>query len=203
MVEEEIIIAEDEAVETAEIVEETLSSTLEETVNTVEVTDIQMIEVGVDSAFPALGNTNDMSVHNNLHGLDAPNAHPISAIKNLREELNKLDTTKTPRTLYSDKLNVANYYEWQDAAYDETGYFVSVVSGTSQIKICDGTSDIFGVSVDSAGFIGNQSADIPKGNEYSLIVTTGIVDVRCESDVEVGDRVVSNSRGYARKSNSD
>ena len=203
MTEEEILVVENEATETINAVEEALDSTVEENIVAVEVADIRTIEVGVDSAFPALGNSNDMSVHNNLSGLDAPNAHPISAIKNLREELNKLDTTKTPRTLYSDKLNVANYYEWQDNAYDETGYFVSVASGTSQIKICDGTSDIFGVSVDSAGFIGNQSADIPRGNEYGLIVTTGIVDVRCESDVEIGDRVVSNSRGYARKSNSD
>jgi hypothetical protein len=77
-----------------------------------------------------------------------------------------------------------------------------LVPGTSTIKICDG-SDILGVLVDSAGFVGGQNADIPRDDSYGLVVNSGLVDVRCELDVEVGDYVISNSRGYAEKSSSN
>ena len=201
---EQNIIIEDDITEVIDASEETLDVATEETIETIEVVDIQMVEVGVDSAFPSLGNPNDMSVHNNLDGLDAPNAHPISAIKNLREELNRLDTAKTPQTLYSDRVNTANYFKWADnAAYDESGYFVSLASDSSTVKICDGISRIFGVSVPEAGFIGNQDADVPRDAHYGLIVTSGVVEVRCEYGVKAGDYVVSSVRGCAHKSNSN
>ena len=101
------------------------------------------------------------------------------------------------QTIYSDKKGIADYYEWADASYDEVGYFVSWVPNTSTIKICDG-ADILGVSVDSAGFVGNQS-DEPRTNKYGLIMTSGLAEVRCELDVEVGDHIVSNAYGYAKK----
>ena len=143
----------------------------------------------------------DNRYHDSLLGIDFPNQHPITSIRGLREELDEIERLKT---VYSDKPNVANYYEWKDAAYDEYGYFVSIVPNTSKIDICRGT-DIFGVSVDPefAGFVGRQNAEIPRGGSYGLIVTSGLVDVRCELSVEVGDFVISNTYGYARKSNSN
>jgi hypothetical protein len=141
----------------------------------------------------------DSRYHDSLLGIDFPNQHPITAIGGLRAELDEIERLKT---VYSDKPNIANYYEWKDAAYDEYGYFVSLVPNTSKIDICNGTN-IFGVSVESAGFIGAQDANVPKNNTYGLIVTSGLVDVRCELDVEVGDYVVSNAYGYAAKSNSN
>jgi hypothetical protein len=201
MTEENIIIKSNDDQKTINVDEPAFESALEESVETVEIADIQIVEVGVESAFASLGNPNDMAVHNNLHDRDAYDAHPISAITNLRTELNALNTVKTPQTLYSDKNNIANYYAWNDGAYDEYGYFVSLVPHTTTIKICEG-SDIFGITVAGAGFIGNQNASVPRDNTYALVVTSGLVDVRCESTVEVGHYVISNANGVATKTNS-
>ena len=141
----------------------------------------------------------DTTSHYSLTGRDEPNQHPISAISGLRVELDEIERLKT---VYSDKHNIANYYEWKDAAYDTYGYFVSLVPGTSEITICNG-ADIFGVSVEVAGFVGGQSELSPRAESYGLIATSGLVDVRCELDVEVGDCVISNTYGYAKKSDSD
>lgn len=202
MEEEKILVESNDEQEIINVDEEVLNSTLEESVDVVEITDIQIVEVGVDSAFASLGNPNDMSVHGNLHGITDPDQHPIAAITGLRAELNSLNTEKTPQTLYSDKIGVANYYTWNYGAYDEVGYFVSLVPETSKIKICDG-SDIFGVTVDAAGFIGGQDATVPRDNTYALVATAGLVDVRCESDVSDGDYVISNEHGWAAKTTSN
>lgn len=140
----------------------------------------------------------DSRYHDSLLGIDSPNQHPIGAIAGLKEELDKI---KALKTVYSDKPNIANYYKWKDASYDECGYFVSLVSDTSTIEICNG-DDIFGVSVDAAGFVGRQDSAIPRDDSYGLISTSGLVDVRCELDVKVEDYVVSNAYGYATKSGS-
>ena len=187
-----------------EIVEEDVTTTdleqdvnIAETVEDIDVSTEEEIEIEVEEFVGWTGGDN--TKHYSLAGRDEPNQHPIKAITGLREELD--DITKL-KTLYSDKINIANYYEWADASYDEYGYFVSLVPNTSTIKICDG-SDILGVSVEVAGFIGGQSVVAPKDNSYGLIVTSGLVDVRCELDVEVGNYIVSNERGYAKKSDSD
>ena len=134
------------------------------------------------------------------HNASNPNQHTIGAITGLREEL---DYIKSLKTVYSNGVNVANYYEWYGGnASDNDGCFVSLVTGTSTIKICDG-SDILGVSVSGAGFVGGQDALVPRDNSYGLIVNSGLVDVRCELDVEVGDYVISNTRGYAKKADSN
>ena len=190
--------AEDNVVVVDEIIEAT---SLPETIEIIEVTDIPVVEVGVSSAFASIGPSNDMSVHNNLDNRDAYDAHPISAITNLRQELNALNTHKTPQVLHSNEVGVASYYEWESGAYDEYGYFVSIAPKTSNIMVCNG-HDIFGVTVDRAGFIGNQNASIPRNNSYALVVTSGLVDVRCESDVAPGDCVTSNKLGCAAKTSS-
>ena len=138
-------------------------------------------------------------LHSTLPDRNNANQHEIESISGLREELDEIES---PRVIYSDKFNVANYYKWKNAAYDEYGYFVSLVPEESTITICTGT-DIFGVSVNSnevvdAGFIGGQDA-VPRDNTYGLVVTSGLVDVRCESNVNVGDYVICNAFGYAKK----
>lgn len=138
----------------------------------------------------------DNRYHDSLLGVDAPNQHPITAIKNLREELDNIERLKT---LYADKPNIANYYAWNEGAYNEVGYFVSLIPDTSTIEICDG-SNILGVLVDNAGFIGNQDAKFPRDNTYGLVAVSGLVSVRCELEVNVGDYVISNTRGYAKRS---
>ena len=133
--------------------------------------------------------------HYSLYGRDDPNQHPITSITGLRTEL---DDIKALKTVFSNRIGVANYYAWNSGTYDEYGYFVSLVPHTDTIKVCDGT-DIFGVTVDNAGFVGNQDAGAPRGGTYGLVATSGIVDVQCESDVAEGDYVISNARGVAAK----
>lgn len=158
-------------------------------------------EVSIDVSESMGWVSGDTRYHDGLLGIDLPNQHPITAIRGLREELDKIEALKE---VYSNERNVANYYKWEDASYDEYGYFVSLTPGESTIKICDGL-DIFGVSVHNAGFIGGQdeSTSRDKDNSYGLIATSGLVEVRCELDIEVGDYITSNSRGYATKSGSN
>lgn len=168
----------------------------EEEVVSVDVAPVEEIEIDVDEAVGWAGG--DSTQHSSLSGRDEPNQHPISAISGLRDELNEIEALKT---IYSDKNGIANYYEWYDGEHTEYGYFVSLVPHTSKITICDG-ADIFGVTVDSAGFVGLQDKDFPRNNNYGLVVTSGLVDIRCESTVSEGDYVVSNSYGVATKTDS-
>lgn len=153
-----------------------------------------LIEIGESSGLVGT----DRTRHNSLYGRDEYDQHPISAITGLR---NELDQIKAIGTVYSDKTGVANYYEWYKTTIEGAGHFVSLVKKTSKISICDG-HDIFGVTVEKAGFIGNQNVLIPRNNSYALVVTSGLVDVQCESDVEPGDCVTSNKLGCATKTSS-
>ena len=169
-----------------------------ETIDVIEVEHIEPYNVLTDVAFPAVGEPNEALKHQLLNGRELDDQHPISAITGLRNELDDIERLKV---VYSDKTNIANYYEWENGqSYDTYGYFVSLVPNTSTIKMCDG-GDILGVSVETAGFIGGQDESIPRSDSYGLITTSGLVDVRCELDVEVGDYVISNHNGYATKSN--
>ena len=177
-----------EDIEQEILVEETTQSVIVE----------QEEEITVDISESMGWVSGDNRYHDSLLGVDGPNQHPITAITGLKE---KLDNIEALKTVYADKTNIANFYEWKDAAYDEYGYFVSLVPGTLTIQICEG-DDVFGVAVDEAGFIGGQGALLPRDSKYGIIVTSGLVDVRCELDVEVGDYVVSNRFGCATKTTS-
>lgn len=170
---------------------------IEETIEIIEVLDVPTYEIDSEVAFPALGETNEELRHQLLNGREFPDQHPITAITGLRDELDNIESLKT---VYSDKRNQANYYLWEDENIlyeNRVGYFVSACSDINQIKLCTSDNDIFGVTVDGAGFIGAQS-DIARGNKYGLVVTTGIVHVRCELSVNIGDYVISNDYGYAK-----
>lgn len=172
-----------------------------ETLDIIEVSPIDTITVGTDEAFPELGEQNPELNHPYLRGRELPNQHPISSISGLKEEL---DNIKSLKTIYSNKKNHADYFMWQDnnpMQDNRVGLFVTTCSDTNQINICTNKDDIFGVTVDDAGFIGGQS-DIKRDSSYGLVVCTGIVAVQCEIEVAVGDFVVSNGYGLAQKSNS-
>ena len=195
---EELILPEiSEITQVSENESVTMASSEEVTHAVVNVENIEEIEISVEEAIGWIGG--DRGHHYELPDRNEPNQHIITSITGLREELDEIEKLKT---VYSDKYNVANYYEWEEAT-DEYGYFVSLVPGTSKIEICGGT-DILGVSIapKSAGFIGGENADLPRGKSYGLVVTSGLVSVRCELEVGVGDYVVSNARGYAKKSES-
>lgn len=168
-----------------------------ETVDVIEVDESEPYVIDTLDAFPALGEDNENLKHSLLNGRELADQHPITAITGLQEELNEIERLKT---VYSDERNQANYYLWEDENIlqeDRVGHFVSACSDINKIKICTSDNDIFGVTVDSAGFIGAQS-DVARDIKYGLVVASGIVHVRCELPVNVGDYVVSNDYGYAK-----
>ena len=169
---------------------------MDETVETIEVEDVEEIEIDMDESTGWVGGDNTR--HYSLYGRDEQDQHPITAITGLREELNDIEALDV---VYSDERNQANYYLWKDKNIlqeNRVGYFVSACEDINEIEMCTSSNDIFGVTVDGAGFIGAQS-DVARDIKYGLVVTTGVVHVRCESSVNVGDYVVSNDYGYATK----
>ena len=157
--------------------------------------EIEEVEIEIEESIGWVGG--DSTMHYSLAGRDRNDQHPITAITGLREKLEEIERIKT---VYSDKAGLSNYYKWNGDAHDY-GYFVSLVPNTTNIDICSG-KDIFGVVVLSSGFIGGRDS-AASGNAYALVATSGIVSVRCELDVDVGDYVISNSKGYAKKSGTD
>lgn len=156
--------------------------------------------------------------HSNLGGRDATDQHPITSITGLRAEL---DTIESLQTVYSDQKQQADYYKWYDENQnnvDRTCLFVTAIqdeNGDVRIKPCDADSDVIGVTVSAASMIGGHPynlVDMNSGvtvkqkydgeiNKYGLVVTSGIVAVQRESDVTVGDYVVPDAFGKAKKSN--
>lgn len=188
--------------ETVDIIENGDTAQIEpETLDIIEVEDIQVFTVETDEAFSSLGKQNEEMKHQHFNGRDLPDQHPITAITGLRGEL---DSIEALQTIYSDDKQAADYYEWEDGNIlleNRVGYFVSICDDIRTIKICTG-EDIFGVTVDTAAFIGGQD-DVARDNTYGLVAHTGIVTVRCELDVNVGDYVVSNSYGMAKKADNN
>lgn len=180
------------------IIDETKDVVVETEIKTIEVFEADVAMVESDSAFSPIGEANELLRHTLLTERDVSDQHPITAITGLRDEL---DGIKALKTVYADKMGIANYYKWNNGAYNEYGYFVSLVPHTSTIKICDG-ADIFGVTVDVAGFIGGQDESVPRDNTYALVAASGLVSVRCETTVVEGDYVVSNAYGRAEKTDS-
>lgn len=162
----------------------------------VDVENVETVTIEVEESVGWAGG--DATRHGSLYGRDEQNQHPITAITGLKERLEDIEAIKP---VYSNANGVANYYKWKDAKSYGSGYFVSLSPQTDTIQRCEG-SDIFGVTVDGAGFIGGHTSHANSG-ECSLVITSGIVDVRCESDVLVGDFVISNARGVAKKTTSN
>ena len=79
--------------------------------------------------------------------------------------------------------------------------------GEKVVKTCH-TTDALGVTVSSAGFVGNDenitetytSAKAADPSRYALVATTGVVDVLCDHSILVGDYVYPTVSGWAAKS---
>lgn len=178
-----------------------------ESIETVEVETVEEMEIEIEESVGWVGGSN--TLHHNLAGRDEANQHPITAITGLRAELDRIESLQT---IYSDKKQQADYYMWrQDARHplpaNPYGLFVSIHKDTDKIQICDGTSDVFGVTVSEAAFVGNQKYAQADGGtktgrdgSYCLVVHSGLVAVRCETTVVAGNYVMPNSRGEAQKS---
>ena len=95
-------------------------------------------------------------------------------------------------------------------AYDGVEYVKKSAysyDGEKVVKICH-TTDALGVTVSSAGFVGNDenitgtytSAKADDPSRYALVATTGVVDVLCDHSILVGDYVFPTVGGWAAKS---
>lgn len=179
------------------ILEEQPETITEATIEVIKIDDVETFYVDTDEAFSSLDAPNEQFQHQLLMGRDAADQHPILSITGLREELDDIQSLKT---VCSDKKQLADYYEWEDGnIFDENrvGYFVSLCEDTRAIKICTG-GEMFGITIDSAAFIGGQD-DISRGHKYGLVIYAGVADVRCELGVGVGNRVMPNNYGMAKK----
>ena len=201
---DESIIVEQPKMEynTVDIIENDDNAQVEsETLDIIDVEDVKVFTVETDEAFASLGEQNEDLKHQRFTGRDFPDQHPIIAITGLRAEL---DSIEALQTIYSNEKQTADYYEWSDGNVlleNRIGYFVSICKDIRTIKICNG-EDIFGVTVDNAAFIGGQD-DVDRDDTYGLVAHTGIVSVRCESNVKVGDYVISNNYGVAEKTDNN
>ena len=170
------------------------------------------MDIAIDEAFAPIGQSNSELNHAVLNNRDIPNQHPITAIEGLRDELNNIENLKTE---YSDEMGFANYYPWKDGGDSKDsriGYFVAVADRERRIKICKESDEVFGVTVVTAGFIGNQDG-IPDNDDYSkygtkkgsncgaecgLVAHSGVVNVHCRLDVVKGSHVICDDDGYAK-----
>ena len=198
---EDTIYIDTGAVVQSEVLTEDLEQdvSIDEEIELVEVEDVDEIEIEIEESIGWVGG--DSSSHYSLYDREMPDQHPISAITGLRRELDDIEALGV---VYSDKRNHANYYLWEDENIiqeNRVGYFVSACSDIDKIKLCTSDNAIFGVTVDGAGFIGAQD-DIARDIKYGLVVSNGVVHIRCESDVAVGDYIVSNEYGYAKRNKS-
>ena len=164
-----------------------------------------IVDIPVDEAI-VIGSTSSNN-HANLHNLDLENQHPVKAIAGLENRLSALEAlqvgreenSNTVKIIYTKGENFANRYKFitSEDKRPRIGRFVSFNEKTEEVDICVGP-DIFGVTVDDAGFISNYSID-QMDNEYVAVVVAGVVDVLCETDIEKGDCVISNEYGVATK----
>ena len=195
--EDNIEVKQEEGIDTNVTIEdEEYDVPVSDDIETVEAEMPETIEIEIEESIGWVGG--DSTRHYSLYGRDEPDQHPITAITGLREELDNIEALGV---VYSDRRNQADYYLWKDGnprQEDRVGYFVRACSDINEVEICTTSHDIFGVTVDGAGFVGGQD-DIPRDTKYCLVVTNGIVHVRCDSSVTAGDYVVANSRGYATK----
>ena len=200
---EENIIYEDIDVaneyENIEVVDSVPEVDVTETIDVIEVEDVEITEIGLDEAFSALGENNELLRHSLLHERELHDQHPIMAITGLRQELDNIEALQV---VYSNEKGFATYYMWEDEnSLQEirTGSFVTICEDRNKIRICTENDDVLGVIVDAAAFIGGQD-DIVRDYKYGLVVNSGVVAVRCELPVDVGDCVISNNYGFAQRS---
>ena len=163
-----------------------------------EITESEAVDIVMSEGYILATDGTGITHHGQLLGREFVNQHPIDAIAGLREEL---DDIKALDIVYSNEYNHGDYYMWEDENIDKEnrdGYFVTMCADSNRIKICAADDDIFGVTVMSAAFVGGQ-ADVVRDYKYGLVVPIGVVLVRCEMDVAVGDYVTVNDYGYAKK----
>lgn len=154
-------------------------------------------------------------------GESADHTHQIEQIVNLE---NKLITLGTTHETYSPYGGYAEFRTWKPLAQNtEVGRFVGLVyqdetdeitGGNTFIEVCDGNTDIYGVTVGKSAFCGYQDSTYclldSTDNDNSTdtlscakVCLLGVVSVRQGvgyTNAKVGDYVVSDSYGCAIRS---
>ena len=223
MNEEKIVIQTEEIETIIDAADIELNIEQQEVVENIEVKTPEEVTIEIEEGFGWVGG--DTSRHYSLSGRDEPDQHPVEAITGLRGILDKLSAIKD--TVYATKGGFAEFRPWlsggiyqEEQFYQATGgigYFVSLVTANGAldgnnvyIDICkkvnnDNTievADVYGVTVANSGFCGYKG-DTDNQN-YAQVCLLGDVKVRVSAEehqkIELGDYVVPNELGYARKS---
>lgn len=165
-------------------------------------------EVTVETTTPTYAT--DVSIrHDSLDGCNDSNQHEIAAITGLPKRIKELECARA--SFESSETGRADYYRWSsDTTVSENmiGYFVTRNSdGTIKIYSGENGEDVFGVTVEKAAFVGNQteaSVDdsgvntaVDKDSNWALVATNGFVKVRCEGGIDVGENVSPDTTGMA------
>lgn len=152
----------------------------------------------VIEAAAAQGGSGGTVDHSLLNGREFADQHPITAISGLRDELDDIERVKR---VYSSENGVSEFRKWHDEnpkGENRSGYFVTIVPGTDEIEICDSTHDVYGVSVSSSGFVGNQDRlDKSDNYIYAMVGIVGAMRVRTDGTARVGEYVIPNQYGEA------
>lgn len=150
----------------------------------------------------SMDDTNDGTNHALLYGRELHDQHPISAITNLESRLEDIESVKR---VYSSESGVAEFRRWSDGnseGENRTGYFITMNSDET-ISKCGTTDHVYGVTVSTSGFVGNQnSSDKSDDYSYAMVGIVGALRVRVDNEtttkaVVAGDYVIPNIYGEA------
>ena len=175
---------------------------------TAQVGETDIIDIQIDEAFPYTSGE-DFYNHAVLRNRDQSDSHPIGAISGLREDL---DYIRSYKRVYSTENGLAEFIRWHDANpswEDRSGYFVKLVfdvnTGVEHAGICTDKDDVYGVAVQTSGFVGNQINDengVGHSDDpaYVMVGLVGALRVRTDGTAQIGDYVVPSAAGIAAKS---
>lgn len=226
MQEEKIIVQTEEEYKLVDVEENELEVTKKEAVKYIEVDSSKPIVVGVSETFGSNGVSGSITQHSQLGGRFEEKQHSIKSIDRLQGYLDTLSIVKDNYAVHSGLAEFRPWYPYSADSQErvrDVGYFVSLVNDSKEnlyIDICrktkdDDITDIYGVTVTSSGFCGNQNytydlldrSTINLANDYTYakVCLIGSVKVRVFTEeeyqhIDLGDYVVPNQYGCASKS---
>lgn len=208
MEEEKIIVPMSEVELTTNATLYKQETAISETVDEISVEAVQEMTIDVSEATGVVTGTHVVSAH----------THEIDDITNLLNKLKQLGSAEG--TVYSSNGGYAEFRTWKPLAQNaEVGRFVGLVyqdkadpitGGNTFIEVCDGNTDVYGVTVGKSAFCGYQDPAYcllePTDNDAlncAKVCLLGVVSVRQGADYDgakVGDYVVSDKYGCAIRS---
>lgn len=212
MEEEKIIVPMSEVELTTNATLYKQETAISETVDEINVEAIEEMIIDVSETTGVVTGTHVVSAH----------THEIDDVTGLLNKLKQLGSAKG--TVYSSNGGYAEFRQWKPLAQNaEVGRFVGLVyqnktdnitGGNTFIEVCDGNTDVYGVTVGKSAFCGYQDPAYcllePTDNDNSTdtlncakVCLLGVVSVRQGASYDgakVGDYVVSDKYGCAIRS---